>query len=113
MLGYLEWGKDKHLFLFQAEAEIISRLFTDPKNTIHPFTILPMVGQILLLVTLFQPRPGKILTITSICLLGLLLGFMFIIGLLGRNYKILLSVLPFLIMAGITLRHYTKPPKHG
>jgi hypothetical protein len=108
LIGYLEWSGDSHSFLFQAEAEIIHKLFTNPAAVIHPFILLPIVGQILLLFTLFQKSPGKILTCISIGGLGLLLGFMFIIGLMSLNIKITISTIPFLIVAILTIRNQKK-----
>jgi len=108
LLGFLEWGKDKRLFLFQAEAQIISKLFTNPASAIHPLTIAPLVGQIMLLITLFQKTPNKILTFISIGALGVLLGLMFFIGLISLNLKILLSTIPFLIVAFLTINYHRK-----
>lgn len=105
LIGYLEWGGGQKTFLFQAEGVIISKLFTDSTSVMHPFTILPMVGQIILFITLFQNRPNRILTITGFACLGLLLGFMFIIGLISLNYKIVLSTLPFLGVAILTIKN--------
>ena len=106
LIGFLEWGKNNKLFLFQAEAEIISKLFTDPISVIHPFTIFPLVGQILLLFTLFQKKPNRMVTFISIGAIGILLSFMFVIGLISLNYKILLSTIPFLVIAFLTIKHY-------
>lgn len=108
LLGYLEWGKENKQFLFQAEAEIVAKLFNDPTSVIHPFTILPLAGQILLLITLFQKNPNKILTFIGIGGTGLLLGLMFIIGLISLNFKILCSTIPFLVIGYITIRHHLK-----
>ena len=108
LLGYLEWGKDKKLFLFQVEAEIISKFFTNPYSVIHPLTIAPFVGQIMLLITLFQSKPNKILTFISIGALGVLLGLMFVIGLISLNLKILFSTIPFLIVVFFTINYHRK-----
>lgn len=106
LLGYLEWGQDNESFLFQAEMEIISKLFTNPQSVIHPFILLPLIGQILLLTTLLQKRPNKVLTYIGLLGIGILLAFMFVIGLLSANYKIALSTIPFLVTAFITVRHH-------
>lgn len=108
LIGYLEWSGNRHTFLFQAEGEILSKLFTDPASVLHPFTILPMIGQGLLIFTLFQKKPSKKLTYISIGGLGILLGFMFVIGLLGLNYKIMLSTIPFIAVAVLAIRYYRK-----
>lgn len=99
LLGYLEWSGNSHIFLFKAEIEIFSKLFTNPVSVIHPFTILPLVSQILLLITIFQKKPSKILTYISITGLGLLIGFMFVIGLMSMNFKIIVSTIPFIVVA--------------
>ena len=106
LFGYLEWGGDSHSFLFQAEREVLSKLFTDPASVLHPLTLLPILGQILLLITLFQKQPGKMLTYIGIAGLGILLALIFFVGALGLNFKIMLTALPFLVLAVITIRHY-------
>jgi hypothetical protein len=106
LLGYLEWGRDKHLFLFQAEGEIFSKLFTEPLSVLHPFTILPLVAQVMLIVTLFQKKPSKVLTYMSIGGLGVLLVLMFVIGIMSVNFKILFSTFPFIVVAILAIRHF-------
>jgi cobalamin biosynthesis protein CobD/CbiB len=104
LMGYLEWGKDKHAFLFQVEGQILLRLINEPVAVAHPFTVLPMIGQLILLTTLFQKNPGKLLTFMGMAGIGILLTFMFIIGLISLNVKILLSTVPFLVIAFLTIR---------
>jgi hypothetical protein len=53
-MGYLEWGGDSHSYLFQAEVEVLSKLFVDPVSVLHPLTVLPLAAQVILLLTLFQ-----------------------------------------------------------
>jgi uncharacterized protein YacL len=108
LLGYLEWSGGNHLFLLTGEAEIISKLFTDPMSVLHPFILLPILGQILLLITLFQEKPSKILTYVSIGGLGLLLAFMLLIGIMSVNFKIIISTIPFLVTAVLAIRHYRR-----
>ncbi len=112
LLGYLEWGKNNKIFLLQAEVEIVSKLFNDPTSVIHPFTILPLAGQILLVTTLFQKSPNKILTFIGIGEIGVLLGLMFVIGLISLNFKILLSTIPFLVIGYLTIRHHLKTTRN-
>lgn len=99
LLGYLEWGADNRTFLFQAEWEVLRRLSSDPLSVIHPFTLVPLIGQILLLITLFQRRPGAVLTLVGIACLMLLLGLVCFIGLISLNGKIFASTIPFLTLA--------------
>lgn len=108
LCGYLEWSGNNHIFLINAEADIISKLFTNPISVVHPFTILPIIGQLLLLITLFQKYPSKILTFISIGGLGLLLGFMCLIGLISLKFKIIISTIPFIIVSVLTIINYRK-----
>ncbi len=97
LIGYLEWGEDKHQFLFQVEAEVLSKMFSDPASLLHPFVLLPFIGQIILIYTLFQKKPSKILTYLGLGGIGILLILMSFIGIISSNFKILLSTLPFII----------------
>ncbi len=106
LFGYLEWSGNSHMFLFQAEGEIILKLFTHPTSVIHPFTVLPMIGQIILLITLFQKKPNKTLTYIGMGGLGILLTFMFFIGVISLNSKILFSTIPFLIISIFTIKFH-------
>ncbi|MBK9270363.1 MAG: hypothetical protein IPM48_02105 [Saprospiraceae bacterium] len=106
LFGYLEWGKVQHSFLFEAEAEFISKLLTDPVSVLHPFTILPMFGQIILIATLFQKKVSRAWTYIGMVCLAILICFMCFVGFLGSNYKIVLSTLPFLITTILTIRFH-------
>lgn len=108
LIGYLEWGGNNSAFLFQAESEILLKLFTEPGSVVHPFTLLPMAGQLILVVTLLLKEPTKVLTFVGIACIGLLLWFMFLIGLLTISVKVLLSSLPFLVLSYFTVRLYRK-----
>lgn len=108
LFGYLEWGTGNHMFLFQAEGEILTKMFTDPQSIIHPFTILPMLGQLLLFTTLLQRSVNRWLTYTGLAFIGILLALMFFIGVIDTNAKILLSTLPFMITAFLVIRHHRK-----
>jgi hypothetical protein len=99
LFGYLEWGQDNSAFLWQAELDVLSKLIAAPGDVVHPFTMLPLAGQLLLLITLFQRKPGKFLTYAGMAGIGVLLVFMFLIGLMSLNFKIALSVLPFLVVS--------------
>jgi cobalamin biosynthesis protein CobD/CbiB len=107
-LGYLQWGGNNHMFLFEAEWELLKKAIEKPASVLHPFTVLPFLGQVLLFITLFQKQPDKRLTLIGIALLGLLIGFMFLIGIMTLNFRILFSTLPFLILAVITIIAFRK-----
>ena len=104
-VGYLEWGKDQAMFLVEGEWDVLIKLFTSPTEILHPFIILPLIGQILLMVTLFQKQPSRALTIAGLAGIGVLLIFVFFIGIISRNDRILFSTLPFLVTAILVMRH--------
>lgn len=108
LLGYLEWGTENHMFLFQGETQVLTKLANDPISAAHPFTLLPLFGQILLLITLFQRTPSKLMTFIGLGCLSLLLFFMFFIGIISLNYRIFLSTLPFVITAILTIKENIK-----
>jgi hypothetical protein len=108
MFGYLEWGKDQHSFIFQTEAEIFSKLFSSPQSLLHPFILIPLFGQLLLLFTIISKKQNKAITITAIISISLLMLLLLFIGILDLKYKILFSTFPFLITAIIAFRIYLK-----
>lgn len=108
LFGYLEWGLNNHTFLFQAEAEVLSKLFGDFASVAHPFTLLPLAGQVILLITLFQQKPAKTLTYIGLGCIGILLAFICFVGAISLNAKVFLSTLPFLLLAVWTIREYRK-----
>ncbi|MEL6255200.1 MAG: hypothetical protein AAFR87_24540 [Bacteroidota bacterium] len=106
LIGYLEWGGDNQAFLFQLEGQILSKLFTEPGSIIHPLIILPVLGQLFLLIGLFQKQPNKRLVYMGIGSIGVLLGLISLIGILNSNLKILTSTLPFITIVMFTIKHY-------
>lgn len=93
--GYLEWGKDNSSFIFQTEFDIFKKAFSGFENVAHPLIIVPFIGIIMLLITLFQKEPSKKLTFIGLFCLSILMLLLLFIGFLGLNFKILFSVLPF------------------
>lgn len=106
--GYLEWAPDNHGFIFQLEAGLFRIAADNAESVAHPFIVLPFIGQLLLLITLFQKNPGRWLTFAGLICTGLLLVFLFIIGLLSRNWKITLAALPFLITGLFVIKLHLK-----
>ncbi|MBS1535134.1 MAG: hypothetical protein JST78_08655 [Bacteroidetes bacterium] len=96
--GYLEWGTNQHQFVFQAQFEIITKAFSNFMSVVHPFTVLPFLGECLLVLTLFQKNAHRKLTMTGVFLLGFFMLLLLLIGLASLKIKIILSVLPFWIV---------------
>lgn len=96
LLPYLEWG-NRSAFLFQMEYEILFSGKHGKENLVHPAIIIPLAGQLLLLVAAVQKCPRKALVLTGIALLALLILFIFLIGILSKNAATIASAFPFLI----------------
>lgn len=113
LLGYLAWGKDQHAFLFQLEAEVFLKGIHDLKTFLHPAILIPLCGQLMILYSLFQRTPSRLLTLIGLASLSVLLLLLFFIGLLTLNIKILLSTLPFIITSVLVLWYNWKgKPAH-
>ncbi len=108
LLGYLEWGGGNSMFLFQGEFEVLGKLYHDPVSAAHPFTLLPLFGQILLVFTLFQRTPGKIITLIGLGCISILLLFIVLVGAVSLNLKILFSTIPFIITGIFTIKEIRK-----
>jgi hypothetical protein len=101
LIGYLEWGGGNSAFLFEMEKDVLSKLFTFPNSVIHPLTIFPILGQVMLLVSLFRDPLNKKLVYWGIALIAILLLFILFIGLLELNWKIIVCSLPFALVTGM------------
>ena len=108
LIGYLEWGTDNKSFIFQMEIEIIIKLFSDVFSVVHPLVLLPILGQILLLFTLFQKKITKKLTAIGILGIGALFLILLIVGVLNINFKIIISTLPFFIISFLSIKDIVK-----
>lgn len=107
-LGYMEWGKNQHTFLLQAELEILQKAFSDPLSVIHPFIIIPFAGQIMLLITIFQQTPSRLLTFASAIALGLIMLLLLLIGVISSNTAMITAVLPFVVISICSFYYYQK-----
>lgn len=105
LLVYLEWGEDQHMFLIQGEIDVLGMLTENPWSVVHPFVLLPLVGQLLLLITLLQNPPSQILSWLGLAGLITLVAMVAFVGVISSNLKIVLSTLPFLVVAGLQIRH--------
>jgi len=103
-LGYLEWGADQSTFLYQAEYDLLLKLITNPISVLHPFTILPLLGQLLLVAALLFKRLPKALTYAGVVMIGLLFGFILFAGLLTMDLRIMASTVPFILFSVLLIR---------
>ncbi len=105
LVGYLAWSAGQHGFLFQLEYELIAKASHNPGMLLHPFVLLPLCGQLLLLYTLFQKTPGRIPTLIGLTCLSLIMLMILLVGILTRNISIGASALPFIITGILVLRY--------
>lgn len=111
LFGRLEWGTDQRIFLFEAEWQVLLKLMSDPFAVAHPFVLLPLAGQALLLVALLMPLPPNWVINVAMGMLAVLLGFMAVIGIISLNWRILLSTMPFLTLCVLTVLHLRNDAK--
>lgn len=97
LFPYLSWGKGSNsAFLFEIEWQIFSHLNTDVAALLHPMVIVPIIGQLFILIfgVIYPKIPMVYLGI--LCLF-ILIGFVMFIGFFSQNFKIILSCIPFLL----------------
>jgi len=106
---YLEWSGGNQSFLWQAEYDVLKKAIDHPGEILHPFIIIPFLGQCLLILAIVRREKSKYLIYTGTGALSFLIIFIAIIGTLSGNIKIILSTLPFLLIAIYTIRKIRQP----
>lgn len=109
--GYLEWGGNNSIFLAEIEWQLLTGA-ADKQTYMHPFVAIPLLGQLLLLITLFQKTPSKWLTYAGMLSIGILLLFMLVIGVMSGNMRELFSAVPFLATAVMVIVVNTRKAKY-
>lgn len=109
LFGYIEWGKDQHSFLFQMEYEIVFGASRAASNFTHPAILIPLLGQLIILFTIFQKTPNRWLTFLGLACLSTIMLLIFVAGIASLNYRIILSAIPFLVTAIFVLRYNWYP----
>jgi heme A synthase len=105
---YLEWGQDNSGFMFQMEWTAFMEARKSLSAIVHPFILLPFLGQILVLIAIFQKRSRRRLVVAGVLLLSLLVLMILLVGILAFNLKIILSTVPFLLIAVYVLFFCTR-----
>lgn len=106
--GYLEWGNGQYGFIWQEELVILQKGMNDPAAVFHPFILLPLFGQVLLLISLLRTRPERWLLFSGIAALAVLFLFLLLVGLLSSNVYITAFSLPFILLSLFAIRVYQK-----
>jgi len=107
-LGYLQWGDGNHEFLFESEAKILGDIFRSPAEYFHPLILGPLLGQIFLIVSLFQKKPGKFFVYTGLIFQSVLMFFVLVAGLMWLHPKSIISTLPFIFFTVMVFRSMRK-----
>lgn len=108
LMGYMEWGKDQKMFIYEAFVDILQKAVAEPLNFLHPFILFPLAGFIGILYTLFQNLPSRTLTLLSIGGMALIMLFIFFIGVFTGNVRMMLFNLPFVVFLVIVVRLHWK-----
>lgn len=93
LICYLQWPGHS-MFVFQLECEVLFGEHDKIDSFMHPAILLPFVGELFFIFALFQNKHWPIAS--GIILCGLLVLFFLLVGILGLNWKIIVSTLPFL-----------------
>lgn len=102
MLCYLEWGQSNSSFLFEVEYAVLS-MSTSADSFMHPLIILPLIGQVMILISMVMRGHSKRMTNLGIVLLGSLVVVILFVGLLSLNPRIIVSTIPFLVFSSFYL----------
>jgi len=95
---YLTWGGNNRGILGQMEYELLRNVFESPQTLLHPMIIVPLLGQLMVIIFGVVHIKPKLVAIGIICL-SMLIGFILFIGFFSANLATILSCLPFLISA--------------
>ena len=95
-LCYMEWGGGNSSFIFQAEHQILTQSEGWRSNFTHPIILAGLIGQLLLLYCAIRGNASKKLNWLGILILAPVVLIIFLAGALSMNWKMLLSVLPFI-----------------
>lgn len=102
---YLEWAGGNKMFVFNVEADLFRNIRSNLKSFAHPFIFIPLIGNILLALSLFASGNRVLLTVFGITGLGLLGIMLLLISMLSLNLKMLAAALPFMIIVFLLLRY--------
>jgi len=103
-LGYMQWGKGNSAFVYEAAKELFTKQSGTLQSFTHPLIFTALAGLCILLWTAAGGKTHRYLLLAGILLPGCLIAFILLAGLLSLNGKMLLSVLPYTLLALYHLR---------
>lgn len=98
---YLEWPGHAE-FIFQLQYTVFTTSDVVGVFT-HPLIIAPLIGEILILISLLKPKADKRFTLIGMLLLGIIVLLFLLIGLMGLNWRMIISTLPYLLISSYFL----------
>lgn len=107
LLPYLEWGGNNQAHIYELELDVIRKLISSPTEALHPFTILPLIGQLFILISIFINKRKLILLKTGVVLILLLIAFIFSIGIMNLNLKMIAFSTPYILLSIVILKSRT------
>jgi len=105
---YLEWGGGNSAFIYEAAYQILSLQGDVIGNFSHPAILIPFCGQLIFLYLLFSNSSSKRLAWIGWSMMAILVLLLLVIGLMGQNFRIVLSTLPFLLSSWWLFRVWGK-----
>lgn len=108
LLGYMEWGGGNSAFIYESEYWVFFQKNGNVDTFTHPIVLLPLIGQITLLVSFLRRQPNRRVVLTGLAGIGLLYALIALAGLLSLNWKMLLSTLPYFLSVMWCWRQFKK-----
>lgn len=92
---YLEWGQNQHTFVYQVAIDLFRKGFDNKDSFTHPLILLPFAGLLVLIYGLFARQFSKKLFLIGAGMIGLLVFFVLLSGVLSGNLKMLIAPVVF------------------
>ncbi len=105
---HLEWGGNNSDYLVAMEIKVLSGAVSGADLFLHPMILLPLLGQLMVLMALIHPHRLRMLAITGQVMLSLLVGLIFLSGLLRPHLLVAISTIPFLASSVLFYIAYRK-----
>jgi len=101
LICYVDFGHDGANFVGQLEYSLLKDIGGSFSSFQSPLFMLALIGQMLILFSMFSARSNKGLTITGLICLGIIVLLIFVSGLLTANLPVVLSTIPFIAVSAI------------
>jgi hypothetical protein len=96
LICYLDFGHDSSGFVGQIEYLVIKNLNAEISTLQNPLFILAFIGQILILISVFNSNHSNGLIFLGIKLLGVIVLLILIFGVFLLSVKMIVSTIPFI-----------------